>query len=410
MKSQLFLICLFFLQFIVYLSAGDSLNIGKLQIFPKDNPWNWDISTYEVHPNSNNFIDSIGPNIHLHPDFGTYWQGAPIGIPYVVVNGLQPLTDIVYTHYGNESDPGPFPIPLNAPIEGGSNSNGDRHVIAVDTTNAMLYEIFKSYPVNDHWEAQSGARYDLTNNNLRPAGWTSADAAGLPVFPGLVRYEEVYIRQEINHALRFTIGKTRKEYIYPARHFASDSDNPDYPPMGMRFRLKIDFDISGFSDPIQVILIALKKYGMIVADNGSDWFISGAPDDRWDDDILGELKSIQGYNFEAIKTVDDQGNPIYPVTALTNREIASQHAIQFSFFPNPFNSSITFTFRLFEASQIKISIIDIRGAKINIVKNEYFLQGEHSINWNPQHLSSGVYFFQLLGDTYFKTGKILYIK
>ncbi len=281
-------------------TGSESPDIGNLQVFPADNPWNWDISSYAVHPNSANFIKSIGGEVTLHPDFGTVWAGAPIGIPYVVVHSGQTQLPVAYTAYGSESDPGPFPVPLDAEIEGGPESNGDRHVLVVDMDNAMLYELYRAFPQTASWEAASGAKFDLTSNELRPEGWTSADAAGLPIFPGLVRYEEVYIQKKIDHALRFTVQQTQRKYIYPARHFASDSTDPDFPPMGLRFRLKADFDISGFSEPVQVILLALKKYGMIVADNGSNWYISGAPDDRWDDDILGELKTISGSNFEAI--------------------------------------------------------------------------------------------------------------
>ena len=383
---------------IIQLAAGESPNIGNLPIFPENNPWNWDIFAYEVHPNSDNYIDSIGPGTNLHPDFGTIWQGAPIGIPYVVVDDSQPLTDIIYTRYGNESDPGPFPIPLNAPIEGGTSSEGDRHVIAVDTVNAMLYEIYKSYPIDCHWEARSGAKYNLTSNELRPEGWTSADAAGLPIFPGLVRYEEVYIKKEINHALRFTVNNTRKEYIYPARHYASESVDPDYPPMGLRFRLKADFDISEFSEPIRVILIALKKYGMIVADNGSDWFISGAPDDRWDDDILAELKSIDGYNFEAIKTVDDEGNPIYPITSATDIKSPANYNIKISNYPNPFNPNTVICYSLSVTCNLNLSIYNINGQNVETLVTGQHLKGKYEIGWNAGSLPSGVYLCYLKTD------------
>jgi hypothetical protein len=416
MKSLLLLFILFYFSFIIVLTAGESPNIGILQVFPADNAWNWNISSYEVHPNSDNFIDSIGPYSNLHPDFGTYWQGAPIGIPYVVVNGSQPLIDIVYTRYADESDPGPFPIPLDAPIEGGPNSDGDRHVIAIDTTNAMLYEIYRSYPVNDHWEARSGAKYDLTNNDLRPTGWTSADAAGLPIFPGLIRYEEVYIKKEINHALRFTVSKTRRAYIYPARHYASESDNPDYPPMGLRFRLKADFDISGFSEPIQVILVALKKYGMIVADNGGDWFISGAPDDRWDDEILGELKSIEGYNFEVIKTIDEEGNPIFPVNSIIEGNPVISYNFNITNYPNPFNPITTIRYTLSEhhflpLKHINLSIYNILGQKIACLVSEKQAAGVFEVQWNATGLASGIYVCTLsTGQGWYKTRKLLLLE
>lgn len=283
------------------LGPGASLR-GK-QVFPADSPWNQDISTLPVDSNSDNLIASIGVNATLHPDFGTVYDGAPNGIPYVVVAGTQPLVPINFTAYGNQSDPGPYPVPTDAPIEGGPGSTGDRHVIVIDRDNWKLYETFSSYPVNGgaSWNAASGAIFDLNSNALRPAGWTSADAAGLPIFPGLVRYDEVFERGEINHALRFTAQTTRRAYVHPARHFASSDTSPNRPPMGMRVRLKASFDISTFSPRIQVILRAMKKHGMILADNGSNWFISGAPDPRWSDDELRALRTIRGSSFEVVQ-------------------------------------------------------------------------------------------------------------
>lgn len=278
-----------------------STEVGDLQVFPSDNPWNTDISGFPVHANSANFIASIGSSTNLHPDFGADWNGGPFGIPYCVVDDGQPLVPITFTDYGDESDPGPYPVPDNAPIEGGPSSTGDRHVIVLDSDNRMLYELFYSFKVAVGWEASSGAIFDLDSNDLRPKGWTSADAAGLPIFPGLVRYDEV-ASGEIAHALRFTCQSTQKGFISPARHYASSSTDPDLPPMGLRVRLKASFDISGFSASNQVILACLKKYGMFVADNGSDWFISGAPDERWDDDDLNQLKTITGSSFEAVET------------------------------------------------------------------------------------------------------------
>jgi hypothetical protein len=296
--------------------ADETQDLGDFDVFPPDNVWKWDISAYQVHPNSENFVATVGLDNNLHPDFGTVWQGAPIGIPYIIVAGAQPEIQIVYTAYGNESDPGPFPIPLDAPIEGGPDSDGDRHTIAVDKDNKKLYELYRAFPQSDHWEAESGVEFDLTVNEDHPEGWTSADAAGLPIFPGLVRYEEVYIKGEVNHAIRMTVRNSQRKYIWPARHFASSSTDPNRPPMGLRFRLKQEFDITGFSPPVQVILRAMKKHGMIVADNGSDWYISGAPDLRWDDGVLGELKSIQGSAFEVVLTVDENGDPIYPEVSI----------------------------------------------------------------------------------------------
>lgn len=284
-------------------SLGPGASLHGKRIFPPDNPWNEDISNSPVDANSANLIKSIGMDDRLHPDFGTVWNGAPNGIPYVVVAGTQPLVPVSFRSYGGESDPGPYPVPRDAPIEGGANGKGDRHVLVVDRDRWKLYELFSASPVNNgaSWLAGSGAVFDLNSNTLRPEGWTSADAAGLPIFPGLVRYDEVFEQREIKHALRFTVGRSRRAYVYPARHFASGDPDPNLPPMGMRVRLKASFDISGYSAANQVILRALKKYGMFVADNGPGWFLSGAPDPRWSNDDLGLLKNIKGFNFEVVR-------------------------------------------------------------------------------------------------------------
>jgi hypothetical protein len=235
----------------------------------------------------------------VHPDFGAgIWNGAPIGIPFVTVLGTQNKYPATFS-YADESDAGPYAVPLTAPIEGGSASTGDRHAIAIDTTNCILYELFGAYPQTSSWSAGSGAIYNLASDALRTAGWTSADAAGLPIFPGLLRYDEI-AAGEIRHAIRFTVPQTQRAYVWPARHFASSLTGTQYPPMGARFRLKAGFDISGFSAANQIILRALKKYGMMIADNGSAWYLSGAPDSRWNDDDLHNLTQITGSNFEAV--------------------------------------------------------------------------------------------------------------
>jgi hypothetical protein len=274
---------------------------AALQVFPKDNPWNTDISSYPVHQKSAQFISSIGLNTSLHADFGTMWEGAPIGIPYAVVGRDQPKVNVTFTDYGDESDPGPYPIPLNAPIEGGPNSDGDRHVVVVDKDNQYLYELYNAHPTEDGWKASNGAKWDLKSNALRTKYWTSADAAGLPIFPGLVRYDEASAG-EINHALRFTVRQTQKGFIAPATHYASSSTDANLPPMGLRLRLRDDFDISGYSPTNQAILRAMKKYGMIVADNGSDLYVSGATDPKWDDDDLRKLSKLKGSDFEVVDT------------------------------------------------------------------------------------------------------------
>ncbi len=280
------------------LGANASLN-GK-RVLPADNPWNRRIDREPVDPNSAALVASIGVDRPLHPDFGVEWMGAPSGIPYVVVPGTQPKVPVTFT-YGPESDPGPYPVPPGAPIEGGRNSTGDRHILMIDRDNWKLYELFSAYPEGNGWRAGSGAIFDLNSNTLRPAGWTSADAAGLPVFPGLVRRDEVLEQKAIRHALRFTCRRTRMAYVHPARHYASRLTDANLPPMGMRARLRADYDISRFPAPARVILTALKEYGMFLADNGGDWFVSGAPDPRWDEEELATLKRVRGRDFEVVR-------------------------------------------------------------------------------------------------------------
>lgn len=277
---------------------------GDVQIFPADNPWNQDISQLPVHPKSQDYIESIGLDRPLHPDFGTEWEGTPNGIPYVVVPGNQTRSFVDF-EYDDESDIGPYPIPENPEIEGGPKAapDADRHLLIIDPQNQTLYELYQLNPKGrGQWTAGSGAIFNLASNKLRPEGWTSADAAGLPIFPGLVRYDEVMQQGEVRHALRFTVKKTQRARIEPARHFASRSDDSRLPPMGLRVRLKADYDISGFPKPARVILQALKTYGMLLADNGGNWFVSGSPDARWKDDELGTLKRVTGRDFEAVDT------------------------------------------------------------------------------------------------------------
>jgi hypothetical protein len=269
--------------------------------FPADNPWNTDISTAPVDPNSATLIASCGDR-GLHPDFGTVWNGAPNGIPYIVVPGSQAKVPVSFT-YASESDPGPYPIPPNAPIEGGPNATGDRHVLVIDRDNWKLYELFDARPVDGgaRWTAGSGAVFDLSSNALRPAGWTSADAAGLPIFAGLVRYDETVELAEIRHALRFTCPRTRRAYVPPATHYASSSTDPALPPMGMRVRLRSDFDVATYPADVRVILRAMQRYGMFLADNGSGWYVSGAPDPRWSDDNLATLARVRSTDFQVLR-------------------------------------------------------------------------------------------------------------
>ncbi|MFI5232851.1 MAG: hypothetical protein ACHQSE_10115 [Gemmatimonadales bacterium] len=274
---------------------GPSPAIG-VSVFPADNWWNTDISAQPVDSASATLIAACGVR-NLHPDFGS-----DFGIPYVAVGAGETARPVTFD-YAGESDPGPYPIPTDAPIEGGAASSGDRHVIVVDTANAKLYEMYDAHPVNGgaSWHAGSGAVFDLTSDALRPAGWTSADAAGLPIFPGLVRYDEAVLRGSITHALRFTCPSTQAGFITPARHFASSNQSASLPPMGMRVRLQASFDVSSFPEEVQVILRAMKSYGMILADNGSGWYVSGAPDSRWSDTNLDALKSVPSSAFEVVR-------------------------------------------------------------------------------------------------------------
>jgi hypothetical protein len=271
-------------------------DVGGCTVFPGDNPWNTDVSSYPVSPSSAEYLAGIAKSGggFLHPDFGS---NPSYGIPYVVVPANQPLVPIDYQAYGRESDPGPFPIPLNAPVEAGS----DAHVLVVQQGSCQLYELFAARRSGNSWAADSGARFDLGSDQLRTEGWTSADAAGLPILAGLVRYDEVAAGR-IDHALRFTVAATQTGYIHPATHFASSSNDPSLPPMGLRLRLKASFDVSRYHGEARVVLDTLQRYGMIVADNGSNWFISGATDTRWDDNDLDQLKGVPGSAFEVVDT------------------------------------------------------------------------------------------------------------
>jgi len=298
-------------------AVGPYPDLGSCQVFP-DPPatlsprapslpnqaaWNQDISRAPRDPRSAAYISYINGDggDHLHPDFGS---PRPYGFPFAVVGPGQRQLPVNYTAYGDESDPGPFPIPPSAPVEGGNGSDGDRHVLTVDTSDCMLYELYRSFYVakpKPHWNADSGVAWDLGSATVRPAGWTSADAAGLPIFPGLVRYDEVAAGQ-LEHAIRVTFESTRDAYVLPARHCAGDTARAAAPPMGLRLRLKAGYGLGGFSGPARTIAEAMKRYGLIVADNGSNWFFSGSSDRRWDDDNLNQLKRIPGGAFEVVKS------------------------------------------------------------------------------------------------------------
>ncbi|MGA2320431.1 MAG: hypothetical protein ABSG95_06780 [Solirubrobacteraceae bacterium] len=270
---------------------------GGCPVFPAGNALNEDISRAPVDPKSASYISAIGAGGHLHPDFGT---NPSYGIPYTVVGPHQPRVPIKFTEFSEESDPGPYPIPPNAPVEG-AGEEGDRHVLVLQEGTCKLYELYSARRDANGWEAGSGAVFDLHSNALRPDGWTSADAAGLPIFPLLVRYREVRSGQ-IDHALRVTVDRSQRGYIHPATHFASGSSDPSLPPMGLRLRLRASYSLAGYHGEALVVLRALKRYGLIVADNGSSWYITGAPDPRWNDEDLNQLKRVPGAAFEAVLT------------------------------------------------------------------------------------------------------------
>jgi hypothetical protein len=270
---------------------------------PTEAAWNQDISKAPRDPHSAAYIAYINAHggDHLHPDFGS---PRAYGFPYSVVGAGQPKLPIHYTAYGDESDPGPFPVPAKAPVEGGIGSDGDRHVLVVDRSACKLFELYRAFFVakpRPHWNADSGTEWDLRSAARRPEGWTSADAAGLPIFPGLVRYDEV-AAGHLDHAIRVTVESTWSAWVHPASHCAGDTANPSAPPMGLRLRLKAGYGLGGFSGPARTIALAMKRYGLIVADNGSNWFFSGTSDRRWDDDNLNQLKRIPGNAFEVVKS------------------------------------------------------------------------------------------------------------
>jgi hypothetical protein len=275
----------------------------RCPVFPRSSHWNRTVDKLPVHPRSGRIVASIGRTAHLHPDFGSgRYNGAPIGIPYRTVSRRQHRVPVSF-QYADESDRKRYPVPRNVPIEGGRQSDGDRHVIVVDRSRCRLYELYAAYPVagGRRWRAGSGAIWNLRSNRLRPKGWTSADAAGLPILPGLARYDELK-RGGFDHALRVTVSRTRRAYVYPARHVASNESDPGLPAMGQRLRLKAGFDVSRFPRQARAVLRTLKRYGMIVADNGAPWYVSGAPARGWNNDDLHSLQRVKGSSFEVVDT------------------------------------------------------------------------------------------------------------
>ena len=366
-----------------------------IKLFPADNVWNTPIDNLPVDANSDAYISEIGASKNIHPDFGSgLYNGNPIGIPYVLVSGSQPKVKITFD-YSDESDPGPYPIPPNPPIEGGTDTTGDCHVLVVDTTNAILYETWSTHPNADgSWRAGSGAIFVLKSNALRPDGWTSSDAAGLPVLPGLVRYDEV-TAGSINHAIRLTVVNTRNTYIWPARHKASSKTATNIPQFGQRFRLKSTFDISKFSAANQVILKALKKYGFILADNGSDWFFQGDPNDGWNNDDLNVLKTVHGSDFEAVDCSSLMIDPNSGQAKQADEDVqdVSSNVDDVQIFPNPFQAELNIIISNPELVT-GISLINYLGETVrsinpgqNIILN--------SIDNSGNGLSDGVYYLNV---------------
>jgi muconolactone delta-isomerase len=287
-----------------------SPSLEACPVFPDDHIWNTPVDKLPLDPNSEAYARSMGIDRELRPAFGPTYTGGYDGIPYTVVDKSQPFVPIHFVRYGNESDPGPYPVPRDAPIEDAEASNSDRHVLVVDKETCILYELYHAYPQADgSWKADSGAVFDLKKYDLRPNGWTSADAAGTAILPGLVRYEEVEAGR-INHALRFASPISRNEYVWPARHMASTISDKNAPPMGQRFRLRADYDVSSFSPQTLVIIEALKRHGMILADGADDaWVLFGAPDDRWDVQQLKELRQLSPSDFEAVDVTPLKAHP-----------------------------------------------------------------------------------------------------
>lgn len=351
------------------IATGQGASLNSFRPFPADNAWNQDISAAAVDPNSDAIINFIGPSIGLHPDFGSgLYNGSSMGIPYVVVDSSQSPVSIDFTAYGDESDPGPMPVPANAPIEGYPNpGNGDRHVLVIDKSNCFLYELYSSYPNNDgSWDAGSAAVWDLQNGEQRPWTWTSADAAGLSIFAGLVRYDEV-ASGKIQHAIRFTLPQSQAAMVPPASHWAANSSNPLAAPMGMRLRLKASYDISAFSANVQVILTALKKYGMIMADNGSAMYLSGAPDDRWNNDDLHNLSQVPASAFEVV-----QMNPIYTESNVPQGAAPSITSFTSSATSVSSGTQVTLNWQVSGASYYIISpqIGAVRGASVAVTPTQ----------------------------------------
>jgi hypothetical protein len=393
-------------------------------VFPADHALNMPINDLPVHPNSANLINTIGANTALHPDFGTSWSDGDVdyqmGIPYNIVGANQPKVPITFVLYDAESDPGPWPIPTNPFVETvfdwHDETDGDRHMLIIDTSTHILYETGNviGNATGTSWEGGCGAIFDLNGYALRTEEWTSADAAGLPVFPLLIRYDEVEralaVNGEFHHAIRFTVSQSKKEYVWPARHFASSSTDANRAPMGLRFRLKADFDISGFTPRMQVILRTMKKYGLIVADNGSNWYFQGTHDERWDDEEISSLKAIRGKNFEAVDIsswmkrpgFDKNSAKVPPATGSNvNGSMPVKYRNASSIVVKKANTGnqVVLSIELPQQSMIAISAFDISGKRICDIFSGLVKMGKSEVVWDVSDDASGkVHIIQLRTD------------
>jgi len=373
--------------------------VGQCRVYPSNNWWNEDVSKLPVHPLSTLYVQRINSSKqYLHPDFGS---NPTYGIPYIVIPPTQPLIHLSYlVSYANEGDEIDMPIPPEALVEGGNDeaNTGDRHVLVVDTAHHFLYELYNAHKdANDNnWSASVSVRFDLSSDSLRYDGNTSADAAGLPIFPGLVRYDEIQ-SGVINHAIRFTVPTTQQGWITPARHEAGKSDTT-YPPMGLRMRLKSDFDLSTYTGGPRVLLTALKKYGMILADNGSAWYISGATDARWNDTEWGQLKKVPGSAFEAVWTGPTKHSPDQTPQDPPTLGVLDQHVSPSSLienYPNPFAGSTDLHFTLKTSAKISLVVHDVLGRVVASLVNGQASAGEHAVRFDGGNLPAGVYFARL---------------
>jgi hypothetical protein len=403
MRTFILLLIIFF----QYILIGQP-NINGCNVLPKNNIWNTPVDQLPVHPKSSAYINTIGAGLSLRNDFGSgMWNGAPIGIPYVIVGSDQKKLQVSF-EYSDESDKFGYPIPDNPPIEGGKESTGDRHILIIDTSDCILYELYSAYQNEDKtWRAGSGAIFDLNSNGLRTEGWTSADAAGLPIFPGLVKFDEV-LSGEINHMIRFTVPKTQRKYLWPARHYASSITDENYPPMGLVMRLKSSYNTDKLSRQAKVIASALKKYGMILADNGSAWFMSGVPDDRWDMDDLYTLRQIKGGDFEAVDISSlmvnqNSGEAKQNINSIKS-EILGEKFININ--PNPASDYIEINLDNVILSEAK-NLIKIFNTLGECVMNDSIHPMTPSHRMNIEHLPVGLYFIQIgnYSEKFFKWDK-----